>query len=153
MRRSPRQEPLKYVTGPTFMLIGATVGNMLKTSWIERLLALFLVGPLLITVVLPFLPLLLLYDFAVLMDHGVGFDAPRGREAAEIKIGERESLVFRAGEGAGLRCAYCHDETSGLTHTCSECSTVVHTSCAAELGGCPTLGCSKAREPRKKIGA
>jgi len=152
MRRRPRTEPLQYVTGPTFRLIWGTVRDLFAGSWLEKFLA-PLVGLLLVCVAWVFLPYLLLFDLAVVLERAFSPGDASASPQAGIRVGPREPLAFPAAGGVGLRCAYCHDETSGLTHTCGECGTLIHTSCAAELGGCPTLGCSKAREPRKRLGA
>jgi hypothetical protein len=40
------------------------------------------------------------------------------------------------------QCAICHDEIGAVEATpCAECGTVVHVSCYATIGRCPTLGC------------
>lgn len=47
-------------------------------------------------------------------------------------------------EGArqATRCALCHDDlTPGAAQGCPVCGTATHAECAAEAGGCPTLGC------------
>jgi hypothetical protein len=47
-----------------------------------------------------------------------------------------------------LRCPYCHgDLTEEALVSCDGCSTRYHPECAAELGGCVTLGCAKQRRP------
>ena len=42
-----------------------------------------------------------------------------------------------------MRCAYCHEQLSGVPEfACGDCGTGLHEDCAGTLGRCPTLGCS-----------
>jgi len=64
------------------------------------------------------------------------------RVALEVRVlgGERRALV---GHGTP-RCAYCHEDVTGLEPdlvACATCSTVLHEGCWGELGRCPVLGC------------
>ncbi|MGE0711543.1 MAG: hypothetical protein AB7N76_30080 [Planctomycetota bacterium] len=60
----------------------------------------------------------------------------------------RHGAVARAGlrvrsQGAGrLRCGLCHDEDLLDAARCGGCGVLLHPECAAELGRCPTLGCT-----------
>ena len=65
---------------------------------------------------------------------------PRGRPAG---FGEA-----RGRRGASQRCPYCHDGLrGGALLECRGCRATLHAECAAELGGCPTIGCRGRREP------
>lgn len=46
-----------------------------------------------------------------------------------------------------LRCADCHEPARGALWVCPACSSVVHSECAAEFGGCPSIGCEEKPPP------
>lgn len=143
-QQHPSWIPTEYVGWPTLKLIGGTTFGLLAGSWIEKFLA-PLVGFLLLLVGFVFLPYILVYDLSVLIHRALD-----GPDWTEERGADREErlVTFQGPAGENLRCAYCHDGIEGLTHTCSECATVVHAACQGELGGCPTLGCGKAAATR-----
>lgn len=59
-------------------------------------------------------------------------------------MGSRATVRVEA-ERPATRCALCHDGLAG-GRVCLDCGTVTHPECAAEAGGCPTLGCAPRRE-------
>ncbi|MGE0712162.1 MAG: hypothetical protein AB7N76_29745 [Planctomycetota bacterium] len=52
-------------------------------------------------------------------------------------------LVARLREGP-LRCAFCRQASDSTIQRCDSCGVLLHEACAAELLGCPTLGCARA---------
>lgn len=121
-------------------------------SWVEKSLVL-LVAPILLLVGLLLLPHTLVIDlYLVVMSEADTMAAELEDQESRIRVSQAKRAP-RPGvaKKGSLRCAYCHEDFgAGQTSTCSSCQTVLHTACAVELGGCPTLGCSKARNPRSQ---
>jgi hypothetical protein len=51
---------------------------------------------------------------------------------------------------AALRCAACHDGLGPRRLRCRACGTLLHEACLADLGRCPTIGCSAALAGRPR---
>ena len=159
MRRTRKVTPTKltldFVTLPALKSVWEVVWELLTSrSWLEKALALFVI-PIFGMVGMFLLPYALLYDACVFVARGfVAFGEAMEEPARGSPLVTRPKSSARASipaSPAGVRCAYCHDETLGLTtSTCEGCGTLLHLACSAELGACPTLGCAKARPPRRR---
>jgi hypothetical protein len=65
--------------------------------------------------------------------------------------GERRAVL---GHGTP-RCAYCHEDVTGLEPdlvACATCSTILHEGCWGELRRCPVLGCEGVSPERARVG-
>lgn len=83
----------------------------------------------------------------------------RGRAGAPVARTDRAGVAtlasvarvtVRAVERGARRCALCHDDLPLLAaRPCPDCRTETHADCREEAGHCPSIGCPRARAPRK----
>jgi hypothetical protein len=62
-----------------------------------------------------------------------------------LDLGVKERFFWVGGSDNAPRCPYCHDgletEDKAEVSSCGACSTLIHSECFSENGGCPILGC------------